>query len=48
MCAFGNRSCDEKGKVAEAGRTELIQAASTTVLAGVREKRVNSAGQVLG
>ena len=37
MNASGNRSCDEKGKVAEAGRTELIQAASTTVLAGVRE-----------
>jgi hypothetical protein len=34
MCAFGNRSCDEKGKVAEAGRTELTQAAGTTVLAG--------------
>jgi len=37
MNALGNRSCDEKERVAEAGRTELTQAASTAVLAGVRE-----------
>jgi hypothetical protein len=46
MNASGNRSCDEKERVAEAGRTELTQAASTAVLAGY-EKRVNSAGPVL-
>ena len=37
MNASGNRSCDEKERVAEAGRTELTQAASTAVLAGMRE-----------
>jgi hypothetical protein len=39
MYASGNRSSDEKEMVAEAGRTELIQTASTKVLAGVRETR---------
>ena len=29
MNASGNRSCDEKERVAEAGRTELTQAAGT-------------------
>jgi len=48
MNASGNRSCDEKERVAEAGRTELTQAASTAVLARVRGKRVDSAGRVLG
>ena len=48
MNASGNRSCDEKEMVAEAGRTELTQAASTTVLAGYEKTRQLSSAGVLG
>src|SRR5690242_13225271 len=44
MNALGNRSCDEKERVAEAGRTELTQAASSNGGRRVRETRQLSPG----
>src|SRR5207247_6763051 len=44
MNASENRSCDEKGMVAEAGRTELTRAASSNGGRRVRETRQLSPG----
>src|SRR6185437_2305384 len=44
MNASGNRSCDEKERVAEAGRTELIRAASSNGGRQVWETRQLSPG----